>query len=62
VELFRRIETVSLHSKPLTDGKNVTTHEEAWSTAPPPPGPGDVPGVFVANLPAGRLMAAGVET
>src|ERR1700712_2882240 len=37
VELFFRIEQVSLHSKALTDGANVTSHEEPWSSARLPP-------------------------
>jgi hypothetical protein len=33
VELFSRIERVSLHSKPLTNGTDVTSHEETWSSS-----------------------------
>jgi len=32
VELYSRIARVSLHSKPLTDGTGVTSHEETWSS------------------------------
>jgi hypothetical protein len=32
VELYSRIERVSLHSKDLTDGTYVTSHEETWSS------------------------------
>jgi hypothetical protein len=33
VELYSRIERVSLHSKVLTDGTGVTSHEETWGSA-----------------------------
>jgi len=36
VERYSRIEGVSLHSKVLTDGTDVTFHEETSSSAPLP--------------------------
>src|SRR5262249_35104669 len=38
VELFSRIARPSLHSKALTDGAGVTSHEETWSSARTPRG------------------------